>query len=63
MESGVYIVGVGLGAVWGWNGCRDGTGLRTLFVLTQLFFSPDIGPCSPEGNSDAFAPKYRERVT
>ena len=53
MESGLYIVGVGLGAVWGWNGCRVGTGLRTFICADAVVFSPDIGPCSPEGNSDA----------
>ena len=49
MESGVYIVGVGLGAVWGWTGCRDGTGLRTLFVLTQLFFPQILGHVALRG--------------
>ena len=53
MESGLYIVGVGLGAVWGWNGCRVGTGLRIFICADAVVFSPDIGPCSPEGNSDA----------
>ena len=63
MESGLYIVGVGLGAVWGWNGCRVGTGLRTFICADAVVFSPDIGPFSHEGTCDRVVILYIDRVT
>ena len=49
MESGVYIVGVGLGAEWGWNGCRDGAGLRTFIRADAIVFPQILGHVALRG--------------
>ena len=49
MESGLYIVGVGLGAVWGWNGCRVGTGLRTFICADAVVFPQILGHVALRG--------------
>ena len=49
MESGVYIVGVGLGAVWGWNGCRDWIGLLTLICADAAVFPQILGHVALRG--------------
>ena len=49
MESGLYIVGVGLGAEWGWNGCRDGAGLRTFICADAIVFPQILGHVALRG--------------